>query len=87
MTQQQAAQGQQDPNQAFLAAEQMKAQTKAQTDMMKLQLDAQKAAADDDLKRDQMDQDLIVKAAEVLGKYGTAVDVADIKRAQNAPRQ
>jgi len=87
MMQQQAAQSQQDPNQAFLMAEQMKAQTKAQSDMMKLQLDAQKAAADDDLKRDQMDQDLIVKAAEVLGKYGTAVDVAEIKRAQNAPRQ
>jgi len=86
MMQQQAAQSQQDPNQAFLMAEQMKAQTKAQSDMMKLQLDAQKAAADDDLKRDQMDQDLIVKAAEVLGKYGTAVDVAEIKRAQNAPR-
>lgn len=87
MMQQQAAQGQQDPNQAYLAAEQMKAQSKAQTDMMKLQLDAQKAAADDDLKRDQMDQDLLIKAAEVYGRYGTAVDVAQIKQAQNAPRQ
>ena len=87
MMQQQSAQGQQDPNQAYLAAEQMKAQSKAQTDMMKLQLDAQKAAADDDLKRDQMDQDLLIKAAEVYGRYGTAVDVAQIKQAQNAPRQ
>jgi hypothetical protein len=55
--------------------------------MMKLQLDAQKAAADDDLKRDQMDQELLLKAAEVYGRYGTAVDVAQIKQAQNAPRQ
>ena len=30
----------------------MKAQTKAQTDMAKLQLEMQKAAANDDLKRD-----------------------------------
>ena len=87
MMQQQAAQGQPDPNQAYLQAEQMKAQVKTQSDMMKMQLEAQKAAADDDLKRDQMDQDLLIKAAEVYGRYGTAVDVAQIKQAQNAPRQ
>jgi hypothetical protein len=101
MQQQQAAQqqGQQgDPQtQAYLQAEQMKAQTKAQTDMAKLQaqaqkdqfkmqLDAQKAAADDDLARDKMDQDLLVNAAEILGKYGTAVDVERIKQMQAIPR-
>ena len=99
--QQQAAQqqGQQgDPQtQAYLQAEQMKAQTKAQTDMAKLQaqsqkdqfkmqLDAQKAAADDDLARDKMDQDLLVNAAEILGKYGTALDVERIKQMQALPR-
>jgi len=79
------AQGQ-DPNAAYLQAEQMKAQAKAQTDMMKMELDAEKVAMEDDLKRDQMDQELIVKAAEVLGKYGTAVDVETIKTLQNQPR-
>ncbi len=94
--QQQSQQG--DPQtQAYLQAEQMKAQTKAQTDMAKLQaqsqkdqfkmqLDAQKAAADDDLARDKMDQDLLVNAAEILGKYGTALDVERIKQMQALPR-
>ena len=84
--QQASAQGQ-DPNAAYLQAEQMKAQTKAQSDVMKMQLEAQKAMAKDDLERDKMDQDLIVKAAEILGKYGTAVDSARIKSMQNAPRE
>lgn len=101
MQQQQAAQqqGQQgDPQvQAYLQAEQMKTQAKAQTDMakmqaqmqkdqFKLQLEAQKAAADDDRARDKMDQDLLVSAAEILGKYGTAVDVERIKQMQAMPR-
>jgi hypothetical protein len=87
---QQQAQAQQaqgtDPNQAFLAAEQMKAQTQMQTDMAKLQLEQQKLAMEDDRKRDQMDQDLLVDAAKVLGQYGTQVDVAAIRAAQQAAR-
>jgi hypothetical protein len=98
---QQAQQGQQaqqsDPNQAFLAAEQMKAQGKMQVDMAKLQLDAQKAQADqqykmhelamkDDLKRDEMVQDLAVEVAKILGQYGSQVDVAAIKSEQDATR-
>jgi len=87
---QQQAQAQQaqgsDPNQAFLQAEQMKAQAKMQSDMAKLQLEQQKAAMDDDRKRDQMDQDLLVDAAKILGQYGTQVDVATVKAAQNAIR-
>jgi hypothetical protein len=71
---------------AYLQAEQIKTQAKSQTDMARLQIDAQKAIATDDRLRDQMDQDLLVKAAEVLGKYQTNVDVAGIKQAQAAPR-
>jgi len=83
----QAQQGQaSDPNAAFLQAEQMKAQSKMQSDMAKLQLDAQKAAASDDLKRDQMAQDLLVDAAKVYGEYGTAVDVARIQAEQDKMR-
>ncbi len=48
--------------------------------------DAQKAAADDDLKRDKMAQDLMVDAAKVYGQYGTAVDVARIKAEQDKVR-
>jgi len=83
----QAQQGQAaDPNAAFLQAEQIKAQTKAQTDMAKLQLDMQKAAANDDLKRDQMAQDLLVDAAKIYGEYGTAVDVARVQAEQDKMR-
>ena len=87
---QQQAQAQQaqggDPNQAYLQAEQMKAQANMQSDMAKLQLEQQKLMMEDDRKRDQMDQDLLVDAAKVLGQYGTQVDVAAIKAAQQAAR-
>lgn len=87
-----------DPNQAFLQAEGMKAQAKQQTDMAKLQADMQKfitemqwerekAAKDDDRARDKMLQDLIVKAAQVVGQHDTAVDVEAVRRQQEQPRQ
>ena len=90
LQQQQAQQQPQEPQmtqpEAYLQAEQIKAQTKAQTDMAKLQIDAQQAIAKDDRERDQMDQDLLVDAAKILGQYGTSVDVAQIKADQAAPR-
>ena len=94
LQQQQQAAAQQppqpDPNAAFMQAEQMKAQTRAQVDMMKAQMDNQykyaALAADDDLKRDEMVQDLAVRVAEILGKYGTAVDVEGIKQEQAMER-
>ena len=84
----QLTQGEQPLDQAtaYLQAEQIKADAKSQTDMAKLQIDAQKAIAKDDRERDQMDQDLLVKAAEITGKYQTSVDVAAVKQAQAAPR-
>ena len=90
MMQQQMESQKQDPNQmlaqAQIQAETIRAQAKAQSDMAKIQLDAQKALAEDDRKRDDMDQELLIKAAEVIGKYGTAVDVERIKQMQNQPR-
>jgi hypothetical protein len=87
---QQQAQAQQgpatDPNAAFLQAEQIKAQVRMQSDMAKLQLDAQKAASEDDLKRDQMAQDLLVNAAKIYGEYGTSVDVARVQAEQDKMR-
>ena len=94
MQQQQAAAQQPpmpDPNAAFMQAEQMKTQTRAQVDMAKAQMDQQykmhKLAMDDDLARDDMVQDLAVKVAEILGKYGTAVDVQQVKEEQAAIRE
>ena len=94
MQQQQAAAQQPpmpDPNAALMQAETMKAQTRAQVDMAKAQMDQQykmhKLAMDDDLARDDMVQDLAVKVAEILGKYGTAVDVQQVKEEQAAIRE
>jgi hypothetical protein len=94
MQQQQAAAQQPpmpDPNAAFMQAEAMKTQTRAQVDMAKAQMDQQykmhKLAMDDDLARDDMVQDLAVKVAEILGKYGTAVDVQQVKEEQAAIRE
>ena len=94
MQQQQAAAQQPpmpDPNAAFMQAETMKTQTRAQVDMAKAQMDQQykmhKLAMDDDLARDDMVQDLAVKVAEILGKYGTAVDVQQVKEEQAAIRE
>ena len=84
-------QQQADPNAAFMQTEQMKAQTRAQVDMAKAQMDQQykmhKLSMDDDLQRDEMVQDLAVKVAEILGKYGTAVDVQQVKEEQAAVRE
>ena len=84
--QQAMAQQQQDPNAAYLQAEQMKAQTKAGTDMARLQLEAAKATAQDDRERDKMAQDLLVNAAKISGQYGATVDVAAIKAEQDKMR-
>jgi uncharacterized protein YaeQ len=72
--------------QAFLQAEQLKAQSKQQSDMLKAQMDMQKFAMNDDLERDKMDQDLLVKAAEIIGRWGSSVDVERIKAMQAEPR-
>ena len=71
---------------ALVQAEQYKADKKAEMDMLKAQIDAQKAIAVDDRERDKLDQDLIIKAAEILGEYGTKVDVEQIKAAQQQAR-
>lgn len=98
----QAQQGQMDPAQmgaqALIQAEAIKAQSKQQTDFAKIQVDARKAIAEeqrkrfelgmnDDLERDKMVQDLAVKVAEILGQYGTSVDVASVQAAQNQQRE
>lgn len=75
-----------DPNAAFLQAEQMKMSARVQADMAKTQLDAQRLQMEDDLKRDQMAQDLALKAAELLAKTGVQLDLNAIKREQQMPR-
>lgn len=73
-----------DPSAALAQAEIQKAGMKAQTDMQKLALQAQKAQMDDDFRRDQMLQNLAVEAAKIDAKIG--VDIAGIIAAQRAPQ-
>jgi len=86
MAQQAAAAQQQPPQDPLVQAETIKAQAKAQSDMAKIQLDAQKALAQDDRERDRMDQDLVLQAAKIVGEYGQAIDIERIKAAQAEPR-
>lgn len=82
----------QQPNPMTMAmqAEAMKTQTEAQVNMAKAQMDQQykmtKLAADDDLARDKMVQDLATEVAKILGQYGTAVDVESVKQEQAMER-
>lgn len=71
---------------ALVQAEQYKADKQMEMQQLKLQIEAQKALAVDDRERDKLDQDLIIKAAEILGNYGTKVDVEQIKAAQQEAR-
>jgi hypothetical protein len=88
----QRAQGQEqqsDPNAAFLQAEQMKVQQRMQSDQMRYQIEGQKAAMQDDRERDQMEQDAIIKAMDLLGKYGIQPQpqlTAPIRQMQAMPR-
>jgi len=85
----QEAQGQEppmDPNEAFLKAEEMKAQQRIAIEQFKAQEAARKAIMDDDLKRDQMAQDLAIKDAELAAKYGVEVDKLALQREQNLQR-
>jgi hypothetical protein len=84
----QAAQGQQssDPNAAFMQVEQMKAQAKSQGDMMRLQLDAQKARMDDDRQRDKMAQDFALQNTKLQAEHGRKVNEMALKAEQNRDR-
>jgi hypothetical protein len=80
--QQQPQQG--DPAQAMVAAEQIKAQAKLQSDAQRMQLEFMKAQMQDDRERDRMLQDLEIAMAQISAKYGMAIDTAQIKAQQAA---
>ncbi len=95
----QAAQGQQqnDPTKAFMQVEMAKVEQRAQADVQKAQISVEKAKADtaieiqrmqmdDDRERDKMAQDLILRAAELLGKHQVSVNTAAVQAQQAAPR-
>ena len=92
--QQQAAQAAQqnphqqpiDPSQALMQTEQMKAMNVQQIATGKLQLEADKAKMQDDLKRDKMAQDLFLKGAQIASTTGLQIHANQLKAEQAAPR-
>jgi hypothetical protein len=90
-------QGQQMKMQGRMQADQIKMQADMQvkaaemqskqgTELANLQLKYRELQSSDDLERDQMNQDLLVEAAKILGQYGTSVDVERVRMMQNSPR-
>ena len=79
-----------DPNAAYLQGEAMKTQAKTQVDIMKAQMDNKfkmhKLGMEDDLKRDELIQQLMLRVAEIEGKYAETVDTQLIKSAQDKVR-
>jgi hypothetical protein len=92
MLMQQAAQAAQqqpapsDPNMAFLQAEQMKVSARVMADREKAQLDMVKAQMQDDRERDRMEQDAVLRAAELAGKHSIAVNTQALRAQQQQPR-
>lgn len=95
---QQPQEGGMDQNAAYVQAEVQKAQIKEQGSnqrkQMELQegradrmLEAMRAVNDDDFRRDEMNQELLVEAAKILGQYGSSVDVERIRAMQAEQRQ
>jgi hypothetical protein len=76
-----------DPNQMLADVEKQKTQAKLQTDTSQLQFDSVKAKSDDDFRRDQLDADIFLRAAEIQAKYGTQVDLAALSAAIDKDRE
>jgi hypothetical protein len=54
---------------------------------MKMQIEAHKAIANDDLQRDKMDQDLMIKQAQMQAEYDSRINIERLKQMQNEPRE
>jgi uncharacterized Zn ribbon protein len=79
-------QGDQIKMQADMQVKAAQMQSKQGTELAELQLKYRELQSSNDLERDQMNQDLLVEAAKILGQYGTAVDVERVRAMQQAPR-
>lgn len=68
-----------DPNQLLAQVEGEKTKAKFQTDQSQQQLDSLKHKSDDDFRRDQLDADIFLRAAEIQAKYGSQIDTNVIR--------
>lgn len=80
---QQMSMGQQqqqpDPAQMLAQVEMQKIQADIQIAQLKAQLEVEKTKMADDRERDRNEADMMLRAAEIQAKYGTQVNVAEIR--------
>ncbi|NBT97238.1 MAG: hypothetical protein EBT43_05385 [Methylocystaceae bacterium] len=77
---------QKDPNQLLAEVEMAKAQAETYAKLQQLAIDRAQLQLDADLKRDQMEADIILKAAEIAAKGGQQVDWPSIIQMTRQPR-
>lgn len=79
-------QQQKDPNQLLAEVELAKAQAETYAKLQSLAIDRAKLQLDADLQRDEMEANIILKAADIAAKGGQQVDWASIIQMTRAPR-
>lgn len=75
-----------DPSMLLAKVEIAKAQSETFSNMEKTAISRAQMQLEQDLKRDQLDADVILKAADLAGKYGQQIDVAQIIEFISRPR-
>ena len=75
-----------DPNMLLAKVEIAKSQSETFSNMEKMAISRAQMQLEQDLKRDQLDAEVILKAADLAGKYGQHIDVAQIIEFINRPR-
>ena len=76
-----------DPAELLAEAEIRKAQVQAQKAIIDAETDRMKIIMDDDRQRDEAEADIRLKAAELAGKYGTQIDIAEINALMERDRE
>lgn len=83
---QQAAAQKVDPNIALAKIELAKAQSDTFAKIQQQAIERAKLQLDEDLARDKLEADVILKAADIAGKYGQQVDIQQILQFIQRPR-
>jgi hypothetical protein len=81
-----AASQKKDPNELLAEVEMAKAQAETYAKLQQLAIDRAQLQIDADLKRDEMESNIILKAAEIASKTGQPVDWAAIIEMTRKPR-
>ena len=81
-----AASQKKDPNELLAEVEMAKAQAETYAKLQQLAIDRAQLQLDADLKRDEMESNIILKAAEIASKTGQPVDWAAIIELTRKPR-